>query len=411
MTLGIRSVEKEIRIDFEKLRKDRLNKIKESLKKSDCGSLLFFDFDNIRYTTSTTIGEWSRDKLSIYCLLPKDKDPILFTVGSAVPLKREYCPWMGNDNIRVSNSSIKGAIPPEVKMTEKLAAEIYSILKEQGLEKEPVGIDISDYPTIRELQEQGLKISDGQNIALNARIVKTNEEIKLIDTACGIADSGFYDAYNLIRPGVRENEIVAMINKKMFERGCDLVECVNVESGERTNPHHHEFSDRLIRPGDVVYIDIMTSFMGYRTCYYRTFFVGKPSKEQKDAYKLALQWLQDSVDSVKAGKTTGDLVKNWPKAEDFGWEDEEIAMDLQVGHGVGLNLYERPLMSRLFSFKYPYQLVENNVLALETFNSVGKGRRFRDNGVRIEEMVQVTKEGSNLLTKYPIADLDALTCW
>ena len=406
MTLGINSVDKEIRIDFDKLRNDRLNRIKESLEKSDVGSLLFFDFDNIRYTTSSTLGEWSRDKLGIYSLLPKGKDPILFTIGSAVPLKRRYCPWLG-DNIRVSTSSMKGAIPPEVGITKKLASEIYDILKQNGLEKLPLGIDISNYPIIDELQKQGLKVTDGHQIALDAREVKTDEEIKLMELSCAIADGTFYDAFKFIRPGVRESDIVALINQKMFERGCDLVECVNVESGERSNPHSHEFSDRMIRPGDIVYIDIMASYMGYRTCYYRTFFAGKPTKDQKEAYKVALNWLQNAVEAVTANKTTADIARAFPEAKEFGYKDEKSAMCLQWGHGIGLGLYERPIISRLYSIDYPYPIVENNTFALETFAEAGDGV----NGVRLEEMVVVTGNGRKVITKYPIDDFDAITCW
>ena len=406
MSLGINAVDKELRIDFDKLRRDRLNRLKASLKKSDVGSLLFFDFDNIRYTTSSTLGEWSRDKLGIYSLLPEDEDPILFTIGSAVPLKKRYCPWLG-DNIKVSTSSMKGAIPPEVGITKKLAVEIHDILKSLGLEKEPVGIDISNFPIIDELQKQGLKVTDGHQVALDARAIKTDEEVKLMELSCAIADGTFYDCYNFIRPGIRENEVVALVNQKMFERGCDLVECVNVESGERGNPHSHEFSDKLIRPGEIVYIDIMASYMGYRTCYYRTFFVGKPTESQKDAYKVALEWLQKSINAVGPDKTTADIAKAFPEAKDFGYESEKSAMCLQWGHGIGLGLYERPIISRLYSLKHPYPIIENNVFALETFAEARDGI----NAVRLEEMVQVTKDGRKVLTQYPIDDFDAITCW
>ena len=154
MTLGTTAVDKEIRIDFDKLRKDRTGRIKDSLGKSEVGSLLFFDFDNIRYTTSATIGEWARDKLQVYSLLAQGQDPLLFTVGSAVGLKHKYCPWLGDD-VRGSSSSWKGAVPLEVGITEKLAREIHGILSELGLEKEPVGIDICNYPIHRRASKTG----------------------------------------------------------------------------------------------------------------------------------------------------------------------------------------------------------------------------------------------------------------
>ena len=193
----------------------------------------------------------------------------------------------------------------------------------------------------------------------------------------------------------------------MFALGCDLVECVQVESGERGNPHHHEFSDRIIRPRDTVYMDIMTSYMGYRTCYYRTFFMGKPTLKQKDAYKRALGWLNKAIDAVGPDKTTADIAGAFPEAKEFGWENEAVAMALQWGHGLGLALYERPVISRMFSIDYPYPLAENNVFALETFADADDGI----NGVRIEEMIQVTKNGRKVLTHYPIDDFEAITIW
>ena len=228
-----------------------------------------------------------------------------------------------------------------------------------------------------------------------------------MELSCAIADAGFYEAYKMIRPGIRENEIVSRVTELLYAKGCDLVECVQVESGERGNPHSHEFSDRFIRPGDSVYMDIMTCYMGYRTCYYRTFFVGKPTQAQKDAYKLALEWLYNAINAVVPGKTTADIASAFPPAEEFGYENEEAAMCLQWGHGLGLSLYERPTTSRMFSLEHPYPIQENSTFALETFSDAGDGI----NGVRIEEMVQVTKDGRKVLTRYPIDDFDALVCW
>ncbi|MCL5070540.1 MAG: Xaa-Pro peptidase family protein [Actinobacteria bacterium] len=408
MPLGLSEVDKELRIDFARLKKEKMEKLQAELKKKKMGSLLLFDWDNIRYATNTTLGEWGRNKFAIYTLVPRDKTPTLFTVGSAVELKKKLCPWL-EGNVRPSASSMHGAIPPEVGSIKKLADEIYSILKEYGLEGEPVGMDITDIPIIIELQARGLKILDGHQAVLDSRMIKTTEEVKLIEIACSISDACFNEVYHSMRPGMRESEVVAMVNKKGYDLGSELVECVNVESGERGNPHSHEFSDKIIRPGEVVYMDIMNSYLGYETCYYRTFFMGRPSGKIKDAYKIVNEWLDRAIDKIKPGATTAEVAAAFPPAAEFGFPDERTAMCLQWGHGVGLCLWEKPIISRMFSLENPYPIVEDMVFAMETWADAYDGM----NGVRIEEMMHVTKDGSRRLTKYPIAyeDIDYLTCW
>ena len=408
MPLGFNNVDKEIRIDFDKFRREKMEKLQAAIKKTNMGALLLFDWDNIRYATSTTLGEWGRNKFAIYTLVPRDKTSILFTVGSAVELKKRSCPWL-EGNVRASASSMHGGIPPVVGSVKKMADEIYSILKEFGLEGQPLGMDITDIPIITELQGKGITVKDGHQVVLDAREIKTDEEVIIIDNACAISDACFNEVYHKMKPGMRESDVVALINKKGYELGSELVECVNVESGERGNPHSHEFSDKMIRPGEVVYMDIMNSYLGYESCYYRTFFMGRPTKKIKEAYKIVNEWLDRAIDKIKPGATTAEVAGTFPPAEEFGFSDERTAMCLQWGHGVGLCLWERPIISRMFSLEHPSPIKENMVFAMETWADAYDGM----NGVRIEEMIHVTKNGSRRLTKYPIAyeDIDYLICW
>ena len=108
--------------------------------------------------------------------------------------------------------------------------------------------------------------------------MKSSDEIALLNRAAAMVD-GAYDVVNeMLRPGIRENDIVAEVNKFLYTHGSDDVEAVNAISGERCNPHPHNFTDRMIRPGDQAFFDILQSFMGYRTCYYRTFNVCAPRR-------------------------------------------------------------------------------------------------------------------------------------
>ena len=136
--------------------------------------------------------------------------------------------------------------------------------------------------------------------------------------------------------GVRENEVVAPAMQVRFEIGSEQVEAINAVSGDRCNPHPHVFSDRLLRPGDQAVVDVIHSFMGYRTCYYRTFNVGGVTREQIDAYKQCREWLENAIELVRPGAGTDQIASVWPAAQEFGFPDEQSCFGVQVGHGRGV---------------------------------------------------------------------------
>ena len=392
------AVDFEERINIERLRNERLARAKAVLKSSKIGSLVCYDFDNIRYITGTHVGEWCRNKMNRYCILTRDGEPLLF--DPATPSKRMTCPWIA-DRVFPAVGSMRGAIPAEVGSVEKVAQDIKQRLKENGAEKEPVGMDIADIPLIRALEGLGLEVVDGQQVMLEARMIKTKDEIELLRASAAMVDAAYGEVAHAIRPGARENNLVAVANRVLYDLGSELVECVNSVTGERGRPHPHTFSDRIIRPGDMIFLDIMHSYMGYRTCYYRTFVCGKPTEPQLKAYELAWKWLKDSIDAVRPGATTADVAKTWPAPSEFGLKTEEEAFLLQFGHGVGLSIWEKPVISRLFSLDHPYPIKENMVFALETYcpSADGKG------AARIEEEVVVTNTGCERIFRYPVEEL------
>ena len=257
------------------------------------------------------------------------------------------------------------------------AEEMASILKAAGVAKMPVGVDIIEPPMMFELQKAGITVKDGQQVMLEAREVKSADEIALLNRAAAMVD-GAYDLIDQkLRPGVRENDIVGMVNEFLYRHGSDDVEAINAISGERCNPHPHNFTDRMVRPGDQVFFDILQAFMGYRTCYYRTFNVGRATPSQHDAYKKCREWLDMAIDLIKPGVSTAEVASVWPKAQDFGFPDELSAFGLQFGHGLGLNLHERPIISRVVSMDHPTIIKEGMVFALETYCPASDGYSAR----------------------------------
>lgn len=397
-------VDWEERVNYERLRRERLERAKQQLKAHNLGALLCFDFDNIRYITGTHVGEWCRNKMQRYTILPVDADPILY--DPAAPAKRQNCPWIA-DRVLPAVGSMRGSIPPEAGMVEKVAESIKDVLAKYKVADLPLGADIVDIPLFEGLTSKGIKVTDGQQAMLAARITKTKDEIELLKTAGSMVDATYTEILRNMKPGMRENEAVALANKVLYTLGSDLVECVNVVSGPRGSPHPHTFSDRIIRPGDMVYLDIMHSFNGYRTCYYRTFIAGKPTKAQIDAYEVCWKWLKDSMDAVKPGATTADVAKCWPSAQEFGLKNEEEAFLLQFGHGIGLSIWEKPVISRLFSIEKPFKIQENMTFALETWAPSKDGR----GAARIEEEVRVTSTGHERLFAFPADELLSCGSW
>jgi Xaa-Pro aminopeptidase len=397
---GLMAVDWEQRVDMERLRKERLARVSALLKESSMGALLCFDMNNVRYITATHIGTWAMDKLARFTLLPQDDDPILWDFGSAARHHQLHCPWLG-ERSRPGISTLRGALSPEVGQAEDVARKIRTELEQRGLLGEPVGVDAVELPVLFALQAEGIKVVDGQQLMQQARMIKTRDEITLLNTACMMVDAAYDELYRAMKPGIRENECVALVNKVLYDLGSEHVEGVNAISGERCNPHPHVFSDRALRPGDPAYFDILQSHMGYRTCYYRTFVIGSASRAQVDAYTRCRYYLDAAIRLIRPGATTADVVKVWPKAEEFGFPNEEAAFALQYGHGVGLSIWEKPIFSRLVSLQHPETIQEGMVFALETFWPASDGW----SAARIEEQLVVTKNGCEIITRFPAEQL------
>jgi len=395
------AVDWEQRVDFARLRSDRLQKARTALQRSELAAVLLFDQNNIRYVTSTHIGEWARDKSARCVLLPRDGDPVLWDFGSAAAHHQRYAPWLPSSSWRAGVTSMRGAMPAATGAPDVFAGHVHEELRELGLLDGPLGIDLTDMETLLSMQRRGLQMADAAPVMQEARKIKTEDEIALLDQAAGIVDAVYDQIYRSLRPGVREHQIVADAQRLLFELGSEHVEAINAVSGDRCNPHPHVFSDRLLRPGDQAFFDIIHSFMGYRTCYYRTFSVGSANRRQLKAYRRCREWLDLAIDLVRPGVTTDQIAAVWPSAQELGFPNEEACFGLQFGHGLGVGLYEAPMISRLHSFDDPVEIEEGMVFALETYCPASDGR----SAARIEEEVVVRADGPEIITRFPAEEL------
>src|ERR671923_143604 len=193
-TSGTMAVDWEQRVDFERLRRERLARAKALLAKSEMGALLCFDMNNVRYLTATHIGTWAQDKANRFTLLPQGHEPILWDFGSAAKHHQLNCPWLG-DRSRAGISLLRGAMTPEMGRAEDVARKIRIELEERGLLKDPVGIDVVEPPILFALQREGITVVDGQQLMSDVREIKTQDEISLLTHSAMMVDAAYHELY------------------------------------------------------------------------------------------------------------------------------------------------------------------------------------------------------------------------
>ena len=398
---GHTQVDFEERVDFRRLHAYRLGRTRRALARSGLGALLLFDQYNIRYISGTVIGEWARDKLTRWSLLTGNGEPWVWDFGSAARHHRLSTPQLPPNQCLAGMVGMRGAVSPKAGLFEQAAREIKDILAREGVAGMPLGIDLVEPPFLFALQKLGIEVRDGQQVMLEARVIKNADELVLLNMAAAMVDGVYQDIAEALKPGVTESQIVALATKRLYEMGSDCVEAINSISGERCSPHPHNFTDRLIRPGDQAFFDVIQSFMGYRTCYYRTFNVGRATSPQRTAYKKAREWMDRAIELLKPGMTSDKIARAFPEAKEIGFASEMDAFGLNFCHGLGLGLHERPLISRLTSLREPIELKAGMVFAVETYCPATDGI----SAARIEEEVVLTPQGAKIISLYPAEEL------
>src|SRR5574340_681215 len=203
---GRMQVDFEERVDFRRLHEYRLARTRTALAKSGLGAILVFDQINMRYISSTVIGEWARDKLTRWTLLTGNGEPYVWDFGSAARHHKIYAPWLPKNHCLAGNVGLRGAVSPRVGLFEEAAKEIRDILVQEGVADMPLGIDVVEPPFLFALQKLGIKVMDGQQVMLDAREVKSHDEITLLNMAAAMGAGVYQDIFEALKPGVRESE-------------------------------------------------------------------------------------------------------------------------------------------------------------------------------------------------------------
>jgi Xaa-Pro aminopeptidase len=383
------------RIDQERMRTERLAKLREQMTKHDLGALVLFAGANIRYATGSYQGNWKYNINIRYAVVPNGGDVVLFeTAGSDLQCAKIDLPWVGSDNIRpaITWQWAEGAVP---YMAGRMAESILEVLKKNGVAGEKIGIDNLDMPAIEAFKNAGINIVNGWPAVSGARTIKTRDEIELLKMASSIGDAAMWKIkYEWLKPGVREREIEAKVHEFMLERGCEIIYDIIVASGGNTSPYRRWATDKLIRQGDLVIVDInAVGPSGYFIDFVRCFKVaGKMTQQEIDLYKEVYDSMYAGIEQLRPGKTTGDVAMAFPEYDDDKYGTVTLQ---QFAHSIGLTLYEGMWISRAYSMKYPAEIKSGQYFAIETF----AGHPGLRQTARLEENVLVTDDGPVIFTQ------------
>ncbi|HOF99685.1 MAG TPA: Xaa-Pro peptidase family protein [Clostridia bacterium] len=382
------------RVNFYRMRAERLERAKYMMEKHDLGAIVCFVGENIRYLTGVYQGNWKNNIFIRYCVLPRGGEPILFeTAGSDFECAKIDAPWL-KDHIRTA-ITWKWSEVAEEWMASRMAAGVYDVLKEAGVTSEKIGIDVMDLRAYQELTKLGLNIVSAWPALSEARVVKTRDEIECLKISSAYGDAAMWKAiHEWAKPGVKESYVCAKVNEYLYEQGFDFVYDIIVASGGNTSPYRRWHTDKVVRQGDLMIIDINAIGPGgYFVDFVRCFKVdSKPTRKEKELYKECYGSLYAAIEQFKPGNLTSDVAARFPHYAD----DEFKTVTLQqFAHSIGLTLYEGMWISRAFSLEYPMEIKQNMCFAVETF----AGHPNLEQTVRLEENLVVTDTGYELLTR------------
>jgi Xaa-Pro aminopeptidase len=377
-------------INFERLRRERLQRAREAMKRHGLGAIVVFSDENIRYITGISGLPFPGCR---YTVLPVEGEPMHFEQGGDLRWVRDFgAPWLSGRitySIPVGDALQFGseAVP---KLAEMWMRGVKKTLQDMGVGGEKIGFDYMS-GLVPVLEEAGINHENAWPCMYDARSIKTRDELLLLGIAQTIAAAGFYTMEQMMKPGIRESEVHAEMVKTMLSLGADDV-VGTFCSGGRTNPYFRSgATDKILGPGDLVISDIVTRYMGYHTCTVRTMLVGnEPTSEQRAAYREAYEGMLRTMNVCKAGVGIDKVAEALPHGtlEDYS---------LNIVHGLGIGGHEPPAVTHMFAKEFPMELKQNMYLAVETY----AGDPGYNHGVRLEEDIVITENGYETLSRYP----------
>ena len=390
--LGQHGVDFEDRVDMSRLKAERLARLRAQMADADLGAMLLFDSVNIRYATGHRFSGAAAMRMFMqYAIVPATGAPVVINT-------------LPDDGCNALEKGTFWDFFPCGHYVEEAASlwgeRIKDLMRQAGVAGERLGVDKLDFYSMQSLQAQAIEIADARVPLEKARAVKTRDEVALIRQACAVADVAICAVRDAIRPGVTEDELFAIMTHTNLAHGGEHMDVRLLASGGNSNPWTHLSTDRMVRPGELVAFDTdMAGPMGYFADFSRTYLCGdgRPSHEQREAYKIAYDFIYESLEHFMPGRGFQEVAEKCPELPE-AYKYQRYPM---IAHGDGMSdewpcIYW-PDQSWSGFGNDPDVLQENMVLSVEGLAS----KRSARESVKLEEQVLITKSGPEILSKAP----------
>jgi len=399
LTFGPESADWQERINMERMRQQRVERARKIMRKNGIAVLLEANAQNIRYLTGLRGFNYPMCR---YVLFFVEYEPVMYEHDGYYHQMPDQAPWI--KEWRPARSWLTGAPGLEACQDEakQFAADIRGELERRGLLGERLGLGGFDGVAREALSAAGIKnIVDSRGTMLEARAIKNQDEISCLKMVAAMVDGVWFRVWEELKPGIKDSDLATIASAAGYEVGLESAVPGGWRTGPTTFDRGFHQSSRVIQVGDLVYGSYCgATYMGYGSCTYRTFIVGrKPSEKEKDWYKRLLDRINAIIEEIKPGRTTEDAARHFPPAATWGYKEEVEVLASEIGHGIGLGTstgYDMPIINRLWSFKHPQVFEEGMTIAVES-----REGETRVGGVRLENMLVVTKDGAEIMDHFP----------
>ncbi len=393
-------VDWEHRIDFERMRRERVAKTQAAMKEAGIDALVLWKDENVRYLTSArVIMIQYRSSTTYGVLLAREGEPTLLASSGEAHRIQECMPWI-KDYVPIGILEEPGLVEHTVR------DEIVPRLKKWGAANKTIGLDLHTFMQ-REALERHLpeaKFVDGERFMYLSRVQKTPDEVACIMQACAIADAVTQTAIETVKPGIREYDVAAEAMKTLFTHGGEFGHLASpfVASGEHMAPPTRFPTDKIIRNGDVVFIDIGACWNGYfGDCGRATLAGGPPHPMQQKVYTTVYKALKRGIAKVRPGYTNADATQEFLEvARSAGLEKNFIK--LFIGHGCGISPNEPPYIGEVMPGAEEVKFLPGMAFAVEPLifvPGIPGGA-----GVRLEDHILVTEGEPVYMTRAPYCE-------
>ncbi len=390
------AVDYERRLNFEALRSKRLHRARSAMQAAGVDALLVWKDENVRYLTSFRPQLIAgKSGLLNGALLLSEGAPILFVSGGDYDRAKRGMPWL--------DEVYPIPILEEEGLTRHFVSAIFKdVVQRHHLDRTRIGLDLVSQGLHMALYEHFPNIhwADGDRVMQQARLIKFPEEVALLEEATAIADAVTQTAIESVRPGIRETDVAAEAVRSLYRLGGEYTHVVTpfVASGERMSPPTRLATDKLIRHGDIVFIDIGAMFNGYFADVGRTIICGTPSHDQCRVFRAVYEAHRAGLEAMRPGSTNGQVANAIRrKATEHGLAEHFLT--LFIGHGIGVGSNEPPYIGEIFPGAAEVELRPGMVFALEPL--IWVSGILGGGGVRLEDMVLVTESEPRVLSRVP----------